>query len=88
MSKFVDRREAGADRVGINAGSARNADDCGMRFRANPPDVEIRDTRVPGCLDQLPHFVGNMMVGRIKQVSSTTQRVRRAFSSCDAARKL
>ena len=67
MRQLVDRSEASADRIAGYALPACHADDCGVRFRTDPPNVQIRNPSIPWRLDQFADFVRNMIVGRIKQ---------------------
>lgn len=64
---FMNRCEAGADIVAGHALPAYDADDRGVGFRTDAPDMKIGDTRVAWRLDQHAHFLLYMMIGRIEQ---------------------
>jgi|UPI000788DFD9 hypothetical protein len=66
MHYFVDWHQAGADRVAVYVLPAYDTDDRGVRFRADPPDVKVCNPGIPRCLDQLAHFIGNVIVGRVE----------------------
>lgn len=63
----MHRREPALDQLARHVRLSDHTDDRGMGFRPHPPDVEIGDSRIAGCLDQLANFVGDMVVSPVEQ---------------------
>ena len=67
MADFVNRFEAFTYAVSVCSDFAKNADDCRMSLRSDPPDVQVCNSGIPWLLNQFADFLGDMHVCLIQQ---------------------
>lgn len=65
--QFMDRDEPVTDDTSVDSRTADNTDDGGMGFGADAPHMEIGNTHVARSLNEILYFLGNVIVGRIKE---------------------